>query len=86
MKTTDFEKAIEALGVKDLTVTKYSYAARGQVGAVYGQLGESTFVMWDANGRGFTITLNYELEGIRPPRYPELMDYRRDSGFDLTFE
>ena len=86
MKTTDFEKAIEALGVNNLTVTKFSYSENGKVGAVYGQLGENTFVMWDANGRGFTITLNFELEGVLPPRYPEYLDYRRDNGFDLTFE
>lgn len=86
MKTTDFEKAIDALGVQNLEVTKFSYTVNGQVSAVYGQLGESTFVMWDANGRGFTITLNYELEGVRPPRYPEYLDYQRDNGFDLTFD
>ena len=86
MKTTDFEKAIEALGVNGLEITKFSYEINGGVAAVYGKMGESTFLMWDRSGRGFTVTLNYELEGVKPPRYPEYMDYRRDAGFDLTFE
>lgn len=86
MKTTDFEKAIEALGVQDLEVLKFSYTLNGQVASVYGRIGESTYVMWDSNGRGFIVTLNFDLEGVVPPRHPEYLDYSRDSGFDLKFD
>ena len=86
MRTADFEKAIEALGVQGLEVTKFSYGINGQVTAVYGLLGESTYFMWDSHGRGFSITLNIELEGVEPPRYPEYLDYRRDIDFDLKFD
>ncbi len=86
MKTVDFEKAIEALSVNELEVTKYSYGINGQVVAVYAKMGESTFLMWDSHGRGFSIELNFELEGVSEPRYPEYLDYRRDADFDLKFE
>lgn len=86
MKTKDFEKAIEALGVNGLEITKFSYGINGQVVAVYAQMGESTFLMWDRSGRGFSITLNYDLEGVEPPRNPEYLDYDRDADFDLGFD
>lgn len=85
MKTEDFKTAIEALSVNGLEITKYSHGINGQVVAVYGRMGENTFLMWDSNGRGFSIELNYELEGVCEPRYPEYLDYRRDNGFDLDF-
>lgn len=86
MKTRDFEKAIEALGVNNLEVTKFSYDINGGVAAVYGRMGESTFLMWDRNGRGFSIALDYDLEGVEPPRYPEYLNYDRDADFDLKFD
>lgn len=86
MKTVDFEKAIEALSVNGLEITKYSYGINGQVAAVYGRMEERTFLMWDSYGRGFIIELNFELEGVSEPRYPEYLDYRRDVDFDLKFE
>lgn len=86
MKTSVFEKAIEALGVNGLEVTKFSYGVNGQVVAVYAQMGESTFLMWDRYGRGFSISLNFDLEGVEPPRHPEYLNYDRDADFNLKFD
>lgn len=86
MKTRDFEKAIEALGVNGLEITKFSYDINGGVAAVYGCMGESTFLMWDRIGRGFSIALDYDLEGVEPPRHPEYLNYDRDADFDLRFD
>lgn len=86
MKARDFEKAIEALGVNGLEISKFSYDINGGVAAVYGRMGESTFLMWDRNGRGFSISLNFDLEGVEPPRYPEYLNYDRDADFDLGFD
>ena len=86
MKIKDFEKAIEALGVNGLEISKFSLDINGGVAAVYGRMGESTFLMWDHNGRGFSVTLNFDLEGVEPPRYPQYLDYDRDADFDLKFD
>lgn len=87
MKTLDFEKAIEALGVNGLELLKFVYqAGTGQVGAVYGRMGDLVFLMWDAMGRGFRFEANPNLEGCVYHQHPEYLDYRRDSDFDLKFE
>lgn len=85
MKTTDFERAIEALGVQDLKVTKFRYQLNGGVAEVYGRLGHMTLLMWDANGRGFRFDIEQDMEGSVNVSYPEYLDYRRDKDFDLTF-
>ena len=85
MSTKDFEIAIDALGVQDLTLTKFSYQLNGGVGAVYGRMGGLTFLMWDASGRGFRFDLDPNAEGCTCVSYPEYLDYRRDADFDLTF-
>ena len=85
MNTASFEKAIEALGVRGLEVTKFSYGINGQVVAVYGRMGQLTFLMWDMSGRGFRFDINPNLEGCTEVSHPEYLDYRRDADFDLTF-
>lgn len=85
MKTTDFERAIEALGAQDLEVTKFRYQLNGGVAEVYGRLGHMTFLMWDANGRGFRFDIEQDMEGCDVVDYPEYLGYRRDKDFDLTF-
>lgn len=85
MRTEDFERAIEALGVQDLTVLKYSYQLNGGVAAVYGRMGALTFLKWDVSGRGFRFDLNEHEEGCVNDGYPEYLDYQRDKDFDLTF-
>lgn len=86
MKTIDFEKAIEALGVNGLEVTKFSYGINGQVVAVYAKREERTFLMWDAAGRGFIYDINDDEECPIADKHPEHLDYRRDADFDLKFE
>jgi hypothetical protein len=86
MKTKDFEKAIEALGLQSLEVLKYSYGVNGQVVAVYAKLGDLTHLMWDTAGRGFRFDIEEGMEGCRTTPYPEYLDYRRDVDFDLKFD
>lgn len=85
MKTEDFERAIEALGVQGLELTKFSYQLNGGVAAVYARLGHMTFLRWDASGRAFRFDINMNVEGSINISYPEYLDYRRDKDFDLTF-
>ena len=85
MKTEDFERAIDALGVQGLEVTKFSYGINGQVVAVYGRMGGLTFLKWDVIGRGFRFEIDPNMEGGIEVSYPEYLDYRRDADFDLTF-
>ncbi len=86
MRTKDFEKAIEALGVHGLEVTKFSYGINGQVVAVYAKREELTFLMWDAVGRGFIYDINEDEECPIADMHPEYLDYRRDTDFDLKFD
>ncbi|MBQ7180651.1 MAG: hypothetical protein IJR87_05090 [Bacteroidaceae bacterium] len=85
MNTASFEKAIDALGVQGLEVTKFSYQLNGGVAAVYGRMGELTFLKWDAAGRGFRFDIEENVEGCTVVSYPEYLDYRRDADFDLRF-
>ena len=85
MKTEDYEKAIEALGVQGLEVQKFSYGVNGQVVAAYARKGVLTFLKWDAGGRGFRFDIEQDMEGCVVVDYPEYLDYRRDKDFDLTF-
>lgn len=85
MNTASFEKAIDALGVQGLEVTKFSYQLNGGVAAVYGRMGELTFLKWDAAGRGFRFGIEENVEGCTVVSYPEYLDYRRDADFDLRF-
>ena len=86
MRITDFEKAIDALGVQGLDVTKFSFGINGQIAAAYAKMGELTYLKWDANGRGFRFELNPNEEGCLSSSHVEYLDYSRDSGFDLTFD
>lgn len=88
MNTNHFEKAIDALGVQGLEITKFSYGINGQVVRVYARMSELKYIMWDANGRGFVFEINENEEGqwSGMDTHPEYLDYRRDAGFDLTFE
>lgn len=85
MKTKDFEKAIDALGVQGLSIEKFSFGINGQVVAVYAQIGENVYLMWDSNGRGFRFDIEKDIEGQFVVSRPEYLDYRRDNVFDLTF-
>ena len=85
MSKRDFEQAIEALGVQGLEVLKYGYQLNGGVGAVYARMGELTYVMWDAQGRGFSFEINPNVEGCTVVSRPEYLDYRRDADFDPDF-
>lgn len=85
MNTSDFEKAIDALGVQGLELTKFSYGINRQVVAVYGRMGQLTFLKWDMSGRGFRFEINPNLEGCITVSHPEYLDYRRDADFDLRF-
>lgn len=88
MKVNDFEKAIDALGVQGLEITKMTMLATrgGNVNSVYGRIGVLTFLWWDANGRGFRFDINPNLEGCTEVSHPEYLDYRRAEEFDLKFE
>lgn len=86
MKTEDYEKAIEALGVQGLEVQKFSYGVNGQVVAAYARKGVLTFLKWDHLGRGFRFDIDESKEGQHCVSYPEYLDYRRDAEFDLRFE
>ena len=86
MKTRHFEEAIEALGVQGLEITKFSYGINGQVAKVFARMSETKFLMWDANGRGFIFEIDEDEEGQISDQRPEYLDYKRDVGFDLTFE
>ena len=85
MNNKDFERAIDALGVQGLEVTKYSYGINGQVVAVYGRMGQLTFLKWDVSGRGFRFEIDPNMEGGINVSLPEYLDYRRDADFDLRF-
>lgn len=86
MKTEDFEKAIEALGVQELEITKFSYTLNGQVAAVYAKRGERTFLKWDSVGRGFILDISEDEECPIADKYPEYLEYHHDADFDLKFE
>lgn len=86
MKTKDFEKAIEALGVQDLEILEYSYQLNGGVAAVYAKMGELTWIMWDAMGRGFRFDQPEDMEDCISSSNVRYLDYRRDADFDLRFE
>ena len=85
MKTKDFEKAIEALGVQGLEILKFSYQVNGGVAAVYARMGELTYLKWDAHGRGFTFDFNPDQECCVVV-HPEYLCYSRDADFDLKFD
>ena len=88
MKIRDFEKAIIALGVSGLEIDEIKMAANGNghVGSVYGKIGDSTYLWWDANGRGFRFDINPNLEGCNVVSHPEYLNYTRDAEFDLKFD
>lgn len=86
MKTKDFEKAIEALGINGLKVTEFSYQLNGGVAAVFARFGEKTFLKWDALGRGFCVDIEDLNEIEAAARFPHYLDYRRDPDFDLKFD
>lgn len=86
MRTCDFEKAIDALSMQGLEVTKFSYGINGQVVAVYARKGELTYLKWDYAGRGYRFDINPGVEGCTVVSQPEYLDYRRAKEFDLKFE
>ena len=88
MNTNHFEKAIDALGVQGLEITKFSYGFNGQVVRVYARMSELKYIMWDEHGRGYLFEIDENEEGqwSGMDDRPEYLDYRPDAGFDLTFE
>jgi len=85
MKTADFERAIDAMGIHGLELTKFSYGINGQVVAVYAHVGMLTYLKWDNAGRGFRFDIDEREEGCIVTSRPEYLDYCRDKDFDLTF-
>ena len=85
MKKEDFDRAIEALGVQGLEVIKFSYELNGGVAAVYGWMGELTWLKWDGLGRGFSFEQPAAMEGCISSANVNYLDYQRDARFDLKF-
>lgn len=85
MKTKDFEQAVEALGIQDLEIIRYSYGVNGMVVAVYAKMGQLTWIKWDSTGRGFRFDHPADMEDCISEDHVMYLDYRRDSYFDLTF-
>ena len=88
MRTEDFEKAIDGLSVHGLEIMEMKINAKegGKVNAVYGRLGELTFIKWDEIGRGFSFEQPSDMEGSICSNDLPYLDYKRDSAFDLRFE
>lgn len=86
MKTEDFEKAIEALGIQDLEIIRFSYELNGGVAAVYARQREPTWIKWDATGRGFRFEQPADMEGCISSANVMYLDYQRDVYLDLRFE
>lgn len=86
MKTEDFEKAIEALGIQDLEIIRFSYELNGGVAAVYARQRELTWIKWDATGRGFRFEQPSDMEGCISSANVMYLDYQRDVYLDLRFE
>lgn len=88
MRTADFEKAIDGLSVHGLEIMEMKINAKegGKVNAVYGRLGELTFIKWDETGRGFSFEQPSDMEGCICSNDLPYLDYERDSAFDLKFE
>ena len=90
MKTADFEKAIDALGVQGLEIDEFKMAANsgGQVNLVYGHTSALT-IIWDESGRAFSTSLYQETESFIEFDSGKALSGRRikrDTSFDLKFE
>ena len=86
MKIEDFEKAIDALGVKDLEILEFKMTIGKGVKECYAKMGQLTWLMWDATGQGFRFDQPQGVEGCISSDHAAYLDYRRDADFDLKFE
>ena len=85
MKIADFEKAIDALNC-DINIDEFKIL-KGRVRCCFAHKG-STLIMWDENGRAFSMAMHYEEdEEITSDTHVNIpVDcYNRDLGFDLKF-
>lgn len=86
MKITDFEKAIDALGVQGLEILEFKSPDGGEVRECYARLGELTWLKWDLMGRGFRFEQEAGIEGCISSDHAAYLDYLRDVDFDLKFD
>lgn len=86
MKTKDFEQAIEALGIQELEIIRFSYGVNGQAVAVYARMGQQTWIKWDSTGRGFRFDQPSDMEGCISSANVMYLDYKRDVYLDLKFD
>ena len=84
MKTSDFEKAIDALNC-DIEIDEMKLR-NGQVRLVLGHT-DHMLLVWDENGRGFGIPYGEPYFCTEENHaFHDLDDYERDAKFDLKFE
>ena len=85
MTKSDFQKAIEAMGIMDLEILSFSEGVNGQTVAVYARMGQLTWIKWDHLGRGFRFDQPAEMEGCISSANVMYLDYNRDPYLDLKF-
>lgn len=85
MTKNDFQKAIEALGVMDLEILRFSENVNGLTVAVYARMGQLTWIKWDHMGRGFRFEQPADIEGCISSDNVMYLAYDRDPYLDLKF-
>lgn len=85
MTKDDFQKAIEAMGIMDLEILRFSEGVNGQTVAVYACMGQLTWIKWDYLGRGFRFDQPADMEGCVSSDNVMYLSYNRDSYLDLKF-
>lgn len=85
MTKDDFQKAIEAMGIMDLMILRFSEGVNGQTVAVYARMGQLTWIKWDYLGRGFRFDQPADMEGCVSSDNVMYLSYNRDSYLDLKF-
>lgn len=85
MTKDDFKKAIEAMGIMDLEILRFSEGVNGQTVAVYARMGQLTWIKWDYLGRGFRFDQPADMEGCVSSENVMYLSYDRDSYLDLKF-
>lgn len=87
MRVTDFEKAIDALGMSGLVNDEVSLRG-GQVTRMYAHRG-SLLIRWDSMGRAFSTRSVVSLSETKPTevhRYVPEKAWGREVVYDLKFE
>lgn len=84
MRTKDFEKAIDALNCS-IEIDEMKLRG-GQVRLVLGHQTHA-LLLWDENGRGFSIPYSEPYFCTEENHaFHDIDDYNRDTAFDLKFE